>query len=42
MLSNLSADNLIFLSFFVPFCFGSGAFLIVRDLPAVRRFCGEA
>lgn len=37
----MSPDQIIFLSFFAPFCFGSGLFLIVRDLPCVRRFCGE-
>ena len=40
-MSRIPADNLLFLSFFVPFCFGAGLFLIVRDLPAVKRFVGE-
>lgn len=41
-LANLPASDLLFLAYFVPACFGSGLFLIVRDLPAVKRFCGEA
>jgi hypothetical protein len=39
--SHLSPDQIIFLSFLVPMFLGSGAYMIVRDLPAVKRFCGE-
>jgi hypothetical protein len=42
MLSHLTADQTLFLAFITPGFFGAGLFLIVRDLPAVRRFCGEA
>jgi hypothetical protein len=38
----MSPDQIIFLSFLVPMFLGSGADMIIRDLPAVRRFCGEA
>jgi hypothetical protein len=40
--SHLTPDQIIFLAFLVPMFAGAGSFLIVRDLPAVRRFCGEA
>lgn len=39
---HLTADQTIFLAFLVPMFLGAGSFMIVRDLPAVRRLCGEA
>jgi len=41
-MSHLTPDQIIFLSFVTPGFFGASLFMIIRDLPAVRRFCGEA
>ena len=40
--SHLTADQTIFLAFLVPMFLGAGGFMIIRDLPVVRRLCGEA
>ena len=38
---HLTADQTIFLAFLMPMFLGAGGFMIVRDLPVVRRLCGE-
>lgn len=38
----MTTDQIIFLSALVPMFAGSGVYMIVRDLPAVRRYLGEA
>ena len=40
-MSHLTADQTLFLCFITPGFFGAGLFLIIRDLPAVRRWTGE-
>lgn len=38
----MTSDQIIFLAALVPMFFGSGVYMIVRDLPAFRRLIGEA
>ncbi|WP_279599382.1 hypothetical protein [Methylobacterium sp. E-065] len=41
MLANLTPDQIVFLAWLAPVFLGASSIMLVRDLPAVRRYLGE-
>lgn len=41
MLANLTPDQIVFLAWLTPTFLGACSFMLIRDLPAVRRYLGE-